>query len=265
MFSGYTTTLNAGGEGPALAAAGGPASNLTTSGPDCGPVETARLVLRLPEVADAGAFMAIFEDPEVVERKQVTLTEPPGGLAVAERKMRETLDHWQSRGYGQWAVVEKATGQVIGCVGLQLPKPRWPAVELVWVFHRSRWGNGFATEAAAAALQWAWTNTTLNYIVSLIAPDNLPSIRIATKLGEQFEREDVDLYEEPGRAGPRVRDSSARSSSTRGMNRACAWMSRRRYVRAGTSGATAFYTSSAIASFERSPSRTSQPSALACR
>ena len=46
-------------------------------------IDTARLLLRVPELADAEAFMGIFWDPEVVERKQVTLREPPGGLDLA--------------------------------------------------------------------------------------------------------------------------------------------------------------------------------------
>ena len=43
-------------------------------------VETARLLLRLPEETDAGPFVIIHQDPEVLEKKQVTLTAPPGGL-----------------------------------------------------------------------------------------------------------------------------------------------------------------------------------------
>src|SRR5262245_16670424 len=115
------------------------------------PIETSRLLLRLPETADARALMEIIWDAEVVELKQVTLTEPPGGIETAERNVALTLRHWQSHGYGQWTVVEKATGHVIGLVGLQNPEG-WLGVELAWVIHRSRWGNGFATEAARAAL-----------------------------------------------------------------------------------------------------------------
>ena len=50
------------------------------------PIETPRLSLRLPDVADAEPFMEIFWDPEVVEKKQVTLTEDPGDIDLARRK-----------------------------------------------------------------------------------------------------------------------------------------------------------------------------------
>jgi RimJ/RimL family protein N-acetyltransferase len=155
-------------------------------------VETARLLLRVPELADAEAMMGIMWDPEVVEQKQVTLHEPPGGLDLATKNTGEMVRQWQQRGYGQWSVVEKSTGQVIGCVGFYHPPKEWPGVDLGWVLHRSRWGHGFATEAAAAALGWIWEHSQVDRVISLIAPDDRRSIRIATKIGERFERADVD-------------------------------------------------------------------------
>ena len=155
-------------------------------------VDTARLLLRVPELADAEALMGIMWDPEVVERKQVTLLEPPGGLDLALKNSHDMLRQWQLRGYGQWSVVEKVTGHVIGCVGFYHPQGEWPGVDLGWVLHRSRWGCGFATEGATAALGWVWEYTQIDRIISLIAPDDLRSIRIATKIGERFDRADVD-------------------------------------------------------------------------
>jgi RimJ/RimL family protein N-acetyltransferase len=161
-------------------------------------VETARLLLRVPELADAEAFMGILWDPEVVEQKQVTLREPPGGLDLALKNTNAMRRQWELRGYGQWSVIEKVTGHVIGCVGFYHPQRPWPGVDLGWVVHRSRWGQGFATEAATAALGWVWDHTQIDRIVSLIAPDDRRSIRVATKIGERFERADVDpVHGEP--------------------------------------------------------------------
>jgi RimJ/RimL family protein N-acetyltransferase len=154
-------------------------------------IETPRLLLRRPELADAEPFMDILWDPEVVEKKQVTLTEDPGDIELARRKTASLIDHWDSRGYGLWTVVEKETGDVIGSVGLQFWNG-WPAVELAWVIHRSRWNRGYATEAARAALDWAWRQTQVDHIVSLINADDVRSMRVATKVGETFERADVD-------------------------------------------------------------------------
>lgn len=135
--------------------------------------------------------MDIFWDPEVVEKKQVTLTEAPGDIDLARRKTAALVNHWDTRGYGLWTVVDKVSRHVIGCVGLQNWKD-WPGVELAWVIHRSRWGHGLATEAAAAALEWAWANTEVDHIISLINADDSRSMRVATKIGERFERADMD-------------------------------------------------------------------------
>ena len=135
--------------------------------------------------------MEIFWDPEVVAKKQVTLTEAPGDLELARRKTSALVGHWALKGFGLWTVVEKSSGLVIGCVGLQEWKG-WPGVELAWVIHRSCWNQGFATEAARAALEWTWVNTDIDHVISLINADDARSMRIATKVGEQFERTDVD-------------------------------------------------------------------------
>lgn len=161
-------------------------------------VDTARLVLRVPALTDAEALMGIFWDPEVVAHKQVTLREPPGGLDLAVKNTDDMLRQWQLRGYGQWSVIEKATHQVIGVVGFYHPPKPWPGVDLGWLIHRSRWGHGLATQAAVAALGWLWHSTPVDRVVSLIAPEDRRSIRIAMKIGERFERIDVDpVHGEP--------------------------------------------------------------------
>jgi RimJ/RimL family protein N-acetyltransferase len=151
-------------------------------------VNTSRLQLRPLQASDAEPLMEIHQDPEVI--KYVLLGAPPGGLTVAWRNIAMMIGHWHLRGYGPWAVVELATGQVIGRVGLWNPEG-WPGIELGWVIRRSRWGNGFATEAARGALEWTWQTVETDHVISVIQPDNLPSIRVAEKIGESFERADV--------------------------------------------------------------------------
>ena len=155
------------------------------------PIETPRLMLRVPEMSDAEPFMGILWDAEVVENKQVTLTEAPGDIELARRNTAALIDHWASRGYGLWTVVEKSGGEVIGGVGLQNPDG-WPDVEIAWVIHRSRWHQGLATEAAAAALAWAWAHTDIDHIISIINAGDARSMRVAVKIGERFERAGED-------------------------------------------------------------------------
>jgi RimJ/RimL family protein N-acetyltransferase len=151
-------------------------------------LETPRLLLRPLQASDAEPFMEIHQDPEVI--KYVLQGAPPGGLTVAWRNIAMMIGHWHLRGYGPWAVTEKTTGAVIGRVGLWNPEG-WPGIELGWIIRRSHWNHGFATEAAKAALQWAWDHVDTDRIISVIQPDNARSIRVAEKIGERFERVDM--------------------------------------------------------------------------
>jgi RimJ/RimL family protein N-acetyltransferase len=151
-------------------------------------INTPRLQLRPLQASDAAPLMHIHQDPEVI--KYVLLGAPPGGITVAWRNVAMMVGHWQLRGYGPWAVVELKTGEVIGRVGLWNPEG-WPGIELGWVIRRSRWGNGFATEAAQAALHWTWNSVSTDHVISVIQPDNVRSIRVAEKIGESFERADM--------------------------------------------------------------------------
>jgi RimJ/RimL family protein N-acetyltransferase len=147
--------------------------------------ETPRLVLRPPDASDLEAFVEIHEDPEVI--RHITIVGQPNGRPSAWRLLALMLGHWHLRGYGQWAVVEKATRHVIGRVGLWNPEG-WPGVEVGWVIRRSRWGNGFATEAARESIRFAFDEVGADHLISIIRPDNARSIRVAEKIGETLER-----------------------------------------------------------------------------
>ena len=151
-------------------------------------IETPRLKLRLPEMQDAGPMLEIHQDPAVV--KYVLLGNAQGGLTAAWRSVAMMVGHWHLRGYGQWTVVDRANDTVVGRVGLWYPEG-WPGVELGWIIRRERWGEGLATEAADAALDWAWDHVDADHIISIIQPDNVRSIRVAEKIGESFERSEL--------------------------------------------------------------------------
>lgn len=148
-------------------------------------LETPRLYLRPPDESDVVPMLEIHQDPEVLKFLQVPVALIE--LTTAWRNVAVMIGHWHMRGYGQWTVVERATDDVVGRVGLWNPEG-WPGIELGWLIRRSRWGQGFATEAARGALHWAWSHTEADHIISLIQPDNFASMRVAEKLGQRFER-----------------------------------------------------------------------------
>jgi RimJ/RimL family protein N-acetyltransferase len=91
-------------------------------------------------------------------------------------------------------VVERE-GELIGRIGLLRPEG-WPGLEVGWLLGRSAWGQGYATEAARAAVEYAWRELDAQELISLIAPDNTASQRVAARLGMR-PGEDYDLRGTP--------------------------------------------------------------------
>ncbi len=110
--------------------------------------------------------MEIHLDPRA--RPNVLVSGAPYSLTAAWRYVAVMVGHWHLLGYGQWTIVEKSTNEVIGRVGLWNPEG-WPEIELGWIIQPSRWGKGLATEAAGAALSWAWENVDIEPLLSKLA------------------------------------------------------------------------------------------------
>ncbi len=152
-------------------------------------LETDRLLLRMLRNEDFEDYAAMCADTDIMrflgDRK-------PMNRNQAWRHMASIIGHWQLRGYGFFAVEEKATGRFVGRVGFWDPED-WPDFEIGWTTVREHWGKGFATEAARACLSYAFTTLRREYVTSLIDPNNAASIRVAEHLGERF-HQDVDLF-----------------------------------------------------------------------
>jgi RimJ/RimL family protein N-acetyltransferase len=150
---------------------------------------TDRLVLRPFRDDDLDAYAEICADPEVM---RYLGDGKPLSRAEAWRQMAFIVGHWQLKGFGLWAVEEKASGALIGRAGLLHPEG-WPGFELGWTLGRQWWGKGYATEAARMALRYAFEELDRDHVISLIRPENHPSIRVAERLGERLEGE-VELF-----------------------------------------------------------------------
>jgi RimJ/RimL family protein N-acetyltransferase len=146
-------------------------------------IETERLVLRGWREDDFSAYAEMAADPEVMEFVGGALEGPQ-----AWRQMAMFAGHWLLRGYGTWAVERRADGAVLGRAGLWNPEG-WPALEVGWTLARHAWGHGYATEAARAAIEWTWSELGAPRLISLIAPENARSIRVAERLGMHLDRD----------------------------------------------------------------------------
>jgi len=158
--------------------------------------ETDRLLLRPFILDDLDPLAAILADPEVIAG--ATYSGQTMNRSQAWNWLSSMLGHWHLRGFGIWAVEEKASGDFIGRIGLQL-LDWFEDVELVWMLARPYWGKGYATEGAKSAIQFAFRSLELPVISAVIRTDNLRSLRLAKRLGmsraRELERADVMFYE----------------------------------------------------------------------
>lgn len=149
-------------------------------------ITTERLLLRAFEERDLDAYAAWSADPEVM--RYLAPEGRPMSREEAWRSMATVLGHWTLRGYGMWALEERATGEVVGRAGPWWPEGR-PGLEVGWTLARAHWGRGFAVEAGRAGLDYAFDVIGADHVISLIDPRNARSIHVAERLGERHEGE----------------------------------------------------------------------------
>lgn len=143
-------------------------------------LDTARLRLRDYRESDFDDFAGFYDS----DRSR--FVGGPMTRELAWRAMAVHLGHWALRGYGFWAVEEKATGAFCGHVGLWFPEG-WAAPEVGWVLMRQAEGRGIAEEAARAARAHAYGTLGWTTAISAIDPGNIRSIRLAQRLGCTYE------------------------------------------------------------------------------
>jgi RimJ/RimL family protein N-acetyltransferase len=176
-------------------------------------LETERLILRERREADFETLVAFYADEE--------LSKPVGGplsRAGTWGRVAFNLGHWALRGYGNWTIEEKATGDYAGWCGLWFPEG-FPEREVGWGLMPAKRGRGYATEAALRARAYAYETLGWETAISLIAADNPRSIRVAERLGATFERTtqfegmEFGVYRHPS-----ARSLASSSNSLKGKN-----------------------------------------------
>lgn len=152
-------------------------------------LETERLVLREWHAEDFDPYAYFLADPQVAR----FLSGEPLSRTDAWRNLALVVGHWMLRGYGMWAVERKEDGAFIGRVGLWNPEG-WPGLEVGWTLGREFWGQGYATEAARAAMCFAFLTQDVEQLLSVIDTRNHASQKVAERLGEERgERRDISF------------------------------------------------------------------------
>jgi RimJ/RimL family protein N-acetyltransferase len=144
-------------------------------------IETERLRLRRWRAADRAPFAELNGDPETLLFFPSTLTRAESDALVDRIEAR-----FQAHGYGLWALEVKETGQFIGFTGLApMPDdvPGAGGTEIGWRLARQAWHRGYATEAALAARDVAFTEVGLPELWSMTAVLNAPSQAVMRRIG----------------------------------------------------------------------------------
>ncbi len=152
-------------------------------------LETPRLVLRQLTPDDLEAVVALYSDPVVMASK--------GGVRSPEQTEQHFngyLEEYRSVGYCFWAAIHRSHHLFIGLCGLldQQDVGGQAQVEIAYTLAKAYWNQGLATEAAMACKDYGFQHLGRKRFVSLIAPDNLPSQRVALKNGMAYEKDVVD-------------------------------------------------------------------------
>lgn len=156
---------------------------------------TERLTLSRPRLSDAAQVFAVLGDPRTVEHNPSDRLETHGESAELVTRW---IRHWEEHGFGYWCVRERSSERVIGYAGVKrMTLQGRPVVNLVYRFVPEEWGQGYATEAAAAIVAQLRRETPTESIVARVRPDNLASQNVALKVGLKRDAE-LDCQGEDG-------------------------------------------------------------------
>lgn len=150
-------------------------------------IETERLILRHVIPGDVDALVDVLGDP-------VSMKYYPAAFTRDEvcRWIERWVASYAENGYGLYAMVLKFTGQIIGdCGHAKQDVDGVAEIEIGYHVLRSLQGQGYATEAARACVEYGFTKLGAQRLISLIRPENMPSRRVAEKMGMKIEEEIV--------------------------------------------------------------------------
>jgi len=144
-------------------------------------IVTERLRLRTWRDSDLEPFAALNADPEVMRHFPEPLDRAASDALVGRIKA-----HFDRHGFGPWVVEIPGVTDCAGFVGLMVPAFEahfTPCIEIGWRLDRPYWGKGYATEAAAAALNYAFDVLQADEVVAITVPANRPSRAVMERLG----------------------------------------------------------------------------------
>jgi [ribosomal protein S5]-alanine N-acetyltransferase len=148
-------------------------------------LQTPRLALREFTLAGIDSLAQVLGDP-----KTMLYYAAPLDRAGVEQWITRNLQRYRNDGVGLWAMELIATLELIGDCGIVLQQVDGDELyEIGYHLRRDQWRHGYATEAAGACRDWAFSHLKTDRLISLIRPENLPSRRVAERIGMSFWKE----------------------------------------------------------------------------
>ena len=145
-------------------------------------LETTRLLLREMTPNDFAALYAVLGDSDIAEHYPYTFDE-----ARVKNWIVRNMERYQKDGFGLWAVILKETGEMIGDCGITLQNIHGQMLpEVGYHIRKDHQRRGFASEAAAACIRWAFENHDFPAVYSYMKYTNIPSQKTAMKNGMHF-------------------------------------------------------------------------------
>lgn len=149
--------------------------------------ESNRLTYRPLTSNDALAWTAFMENPNAIRHFPGFKTNDARPNAI--KWIQKQLDRYEQGNYGMLALIEKTSGAFVGQCGLLTQEIDGKnELEIGYSLIPKFWGSGYASEAAQFVKAWAWKHLDVATIISIIKTDNIPSQKVATKMGMKPEK-----------------------------------------------------------------------------
>lgn len=153
-------------------------------------LQTLRLYLRKIRMADRPAIGSILQDAEVMYAWEHAFSDDEVTDWMEQNLMRYDRD-----GYSYWAVMEKSTGDLVGLCGLLAEKAGEESdLGIGYIFGKKYWHRGYAQESASACVDYAFRTLGAGHVTAQIRPNNLPSVKVAERLGMTVRSQFVKRY-----------------------------------------------------------------------
>lgn len=145
---------------------------------------TPRLILRALQPSDLNDLYEYASDPQI---DQHVPWEHYRNIEEARENLNDFLEEYEKDGLGAWGIEHRADRKLIGIINTSIPHRTHRRVEVGYTISRAYWGQGYATEALQALIQFGFEKMDLLRIEAVVLPKNKSSAKVLLKAGMQYE------------------------------------------------------------------------------